>query len=221
MRNIGLLVLASASLGLAQHSLTITASRSSPAQPDQVVIGVNVNSGMTTGLDDVLAALQGSGLTAANLSSVYTQTVYVGSQTQQALQWTFSLSIPFSQMKDTLASLASLQKKLGQKGNGLTMAFAVQSTQVSPQLLASQQCPIPGLLADARTQAQKLADAAGFFLGPVTALSSGGFVTGTIPTAVSRVGTFGGIAVVPYASFLLGSVQSGPNCSATVTFRLN
>ena len=55
---------------LDSNSITVTASRNASLQPDQAVFAVSVQSGISASLDDVLAALQGSGITAANLSSV-------------------------------------------------------------------------------------------------------------------------------------------------------
>ena len=57
---------------LDSNSVTVSATRSMTQQPDQVLFGVTVQSGLNTSLDDVVAALQGSGITAANFSAVGT-----------------------------------------------------------------------------------------------------------------------------------------------------
>jgi hypothetical protein len=44
------------------NSITVTASNNVSLQPDQAVFGTTVQSGINTGLDDVLMALQGSGI---------------------------------------------------------------------------------------------------------------------------------------------------------------
>jgi uncharacterized protein YggE len=214
MRNILLFALAASSVGFAQHSVTVMASRSATIQPDQAVVTVNLDANTSTGLDDVVAALQGSGVTSAELSSVSTVTAYLGPAPQQMLQWTFIHPIALSQTKDTLASLASLQKKVNSMGNGFSLTFAVQGVQLSSQLLQSQQCSAADLLADARAQAQKLADAAGFFLGPVKALSTGAgdIVLPPVPVAVFAVLTLNRV-FLPF--------QNTPDCSIVVTFGLN
>ena len=67
----GLIVFASLAFGqLDSNSVTVTASRGVSVQADQAVFGVFVDSGLNTSLDDVLAALQGSGITVANFSGV-------------------------------------------------------------------------------------------------------------------------------------------------------
>src|ERR1039457_2549508 len=63
----------SASLAFGQidsNAVTVTASRNANLQPDQVLFGVGVTSGLNVSLDDVVAALAGSGITVANFSSV-------------------------------------------------------------------------------------------------------------------------------------------------------
>ena len=52
------------------NTLTISATRSTYLQPDQVVFSLSVSSPVSTGLDQVVAALSGLGITSANLSGV-------------------------------------------------------------------------------------------------------------------------------------------------------
>jgi hypothetical protein len=171
----------SASLGFGQidsNAVTVTASRNANLQPDTVLFSVTVTSGFNTGLDDVIAALAGSGITAANFSSVsspFTLSIPTGAiaqPVQPMLQWNFALPVPLSKLKDTSTTLTNLQQSIAKKNAGLAMSFSVQGTQVSPQLQQSQPCVISDLLADARAQAQKLADAAGLTLGQILALAS-------------------------------------------------
>jgi hypothetical protein len=187
-------------------------------QPDEVLFGVTVQSGFSTSLDDVVAALHGSGITAANFVGVSMGAVLVFTGNPipappvspiavPPLQWVFALPAPIAKIKDTIATLTSLQKSIAQQNNGLTLSFNVQGTQVSAQLQQSQLCPTPDLLADARTQAQKLANAAGLTLGTVLAMSSGTSISGGVGLVTS----------VP--SFLLGSASPAV-CSMTVKFAL-
>ena len=65
--------LLSASLAFAQldsNSITVTASRATVLQPDQVIFVVNVTSGLDTSLDNVIAALSGTGITVANFTGI-------------------------------------------------------------------------------------------------------------------------------------------------------
>jgi hypothetical protein len=200
------------------QSITVTASRTIYGQPDQVLFEVDVNSGLDASLDTVVAALAGSGITGSNLSSVYAQTPDLGSRAgifqPLRLDWTFTLSAPLSKLKDTIASLTALQQTIAQKNAGLSMTFGVTGTQASPQ-----QCSTPDLIADARAQAQKLANAAGVNVGPILAVSE--LASTATPTSAVRLGDF---SAFDFSAFFINTqvfaIAPGPpsNCSLTVKF---
>jgi len=157
------------------NTVTVTATRPSAAQPDQVVFTVNVTSGLNTSRDDVIAALQGSAITLANFTGVSTVQQYsqgVPAQVQIKLQWSFSLTVPLTNMKSTTSSLTALQMSVAKANNGLSLSFSVQGTSVSAQAQQSQPCPLSDLLSDARAQATKIANAASMGLGSILAVSS-------------------------------------------------
>jgi uncharacterized protein YggE len=187
----------------APNSITVTASRNSTLQPDQVVFAVNVASALTNTMSDVLAAVQGAGITATNFSNVTTVQQYISSTQQYAnsLQWTFSLTVPFTNMKSTVATLNGLQLSAAQNKNGLSVSFSVQGTQVSAQAQQAQTCPASGLISDARTQAQNIASASSMTVGSILAMS----------TSVSTS--------TPGANSLTSAIQL-PVCSLTVKFAL-
>jgi len=212
------IILASASLVSAQtdsNSITVVASRNASLQADQAVFGVAVSSGLSASFEDVLGALQGSGITLANftgvsspLSPVVISNPFIGAgpfAPPPNLQWSFTLAVPLSKIKDTIAALTTVQQNVAKKNNGLSVTFQVQGSQVSPQAQQSQACALSDLIADARAQAQKLADAAGMGVGVILAMSS---VT-SIPTP-----TTAGLS-----SFLVG-IAPTPNCTLTVKFSL-
>lgn len=156
-------------------SITVTASRSISLPPDQVAFAVDVSSGLSASLDDVIAALAGSGIGLGNFNGINNSLLYVvtGSMLPPStIDWSFTLPVPISQLKATAASLSSLQQSIASKNAGLTLSFRVRGTQTSPQLPQSQTCSISDLMSDARAQAQKLATATGFTLGYVVSMSS-------------------------------------------------
>jgi uncharacterized protein YggE len=171
----GIFVL-SCSLAFAQNvvnSVTVTASNSLNLQPDQAIFSVTVQSGTNLGLDDVLAALQGSGITAANLSGISSlPSAFVGRMLSSTLQWTFALPAPLTKTKDTVASLTTLQQNIAKANDGLSLSFSIAGTSVSQQLAQSQTCSLPSLIASATTQAQSIAIAANRTVGQILALSS-------------------------------------------------
>lgn len=191
---------------LDSNSVTVTASRNINLQPDQIVFAVRVISGLNTNLDEVLAAVQGSGIGMGNFTGLSTVQQFgtPGQQPQPMLEWTFGLPVPLSRTKETTAALTTLQQTIAQKNSGLALSFNVQGSQVSPQLQQSQTCPFPDLIADARAQAQKLANASGLSVGNILAMS------GSTATTVSN-----GVVLTAssYVSFL-------PACSVTVKFAL-
>jgi len=208
---LGLLMSSSLLFGqLDSNSVTVSANQNTNLQPDQVVFGIYVMSGINNSLDDVLAALKTSGITMANFSGVSTNgTQVVTGLPRQAIQWAFALAVPFAQMKSTVTALTSLEQSVPQANSQLTMTFSVQGTQVSTALQQAQTCNIPGLLAEATAQAQKLTTAGGLTLGQILALAS------TAPNSAQGNTT---------ASFISGSFSSlllapaPQNCSLTVKF---
>jgi hypothetical protein len=157
----------------APNSITVTASRSSSVQPDQMTFSINVMSPLSATQSDVLSAVQSVGLTAANFSSVSTVQQYSVGQTQTtSLQWTFNLIAPIASMKSTLATLAGLQIAVAQQKNGMSVTTSVLGTQVSSQAQQAQPCPLPDLIADARAQAQKIASAPSMTVGSILAVST-------------------------------------------------
>ena len=157
---------------LDSNSITITATRSTPVQPDLVIFAVTVGTPAATTLDDVVAALQGTGITASQLSggTVPQLLVVTGLPLPiTSIGWNFTVPEPLSKIKDTIASLMALQKPLADKG--MSLGFAVAGTQASTARLASQPCSNTDLIADATAQAQKLTTAAGLGLGPILGLT--------------------------------------------------
>ena len=61
---------------LGPNSITITATRTNNIQPDQVLVGLNVTSGTTAGLDDITGALTGAGISGTSFTGVYTTHIY-------------------------------------------------------------------------------------------------------------------------------------------------
>jgi uncharacterized protein YggE len=195
---------------LPPNSVTVTASKASTLQPDQVIFQVDLVGAISTTLDEAVAALQGSGITAANFSGVSTQQFALQSgqtvQTQVQLRWSFTLPTDLANMKATAGTLTAVQQSVAGKKNGLSVLISVAGTQVSPRQAQSQTCSMTDLLADARSQAQKMASAAGMSVGSVLSISS---ATGTSAAANAWFGL--GALVSPV---------SQPVCAITVKFAL-
>ena len=176
------LFLICASFALAQsdsNSVIVTTSRAITPQPDQALFSVFVISGLTTTLDEVLAAVQPAGITLANFSSVSSSSVSnVANANVSQLQWTFAITGPLANTKTTTATLTSLQSTAGKANPGLTVSFTLQGTQVSAEAVQSQTCSLPGLLSDANAKAQVMAAAVNRFVSGILALATSTSNTG-------------------------------------------
>ncbi len=195
-------------------SVTITASQSIYAAPDQVVFRISVTSGLSAGLDDVLKPLATLGITAANLTGITTIYSQIGLASQTALQWSFTLTAPFASLAATVIALTALEQTIQQNNSGLLLSFWIAGSQVSAASQSAEQCPVASLFAAAWDQAQKVAATAGLKAGAVLALSNTSqpvaYAVGDF--AVSRLGTF--------SSFLIGP-SPALTCSLTAKFSLS
>lgn len=187
---------------LEPNTIAITSTQQVTLQPDQAVFYVYVAANQTKGLNDVLTALQGSGITASSFSSLSTSN-------NGNLQWSFNLAVALANIQTTISSLLALQNSIA---NGFTLTFNIGGLQDSPALLASQTCSMPSLVSAAQTQAQAIANAAGLSVGPILSLNTSSTGTGTAYYAVSGLLTVNG--------FLNELLVAPTNCSVVVTFQL-
>jgi Protein of unknown function (DUF541) len=197
---------------LESNTVTVSATSSIQAQPDEVVFYVTVTSPLTSTLDQILAALSGLGITSANLNGI-------GNYDPKTLQWNFTLAMPLTNLTYTIGSLTKLEQTITQNNSGLALTFSIGGTQVSSQLQQSQSCSTPDLVADATAQAQKLAAAAGLVLGRILKLTN----APSLPS-FGVPGVFAELSAVPVSRFVVGyfpgTVPQSGNCSLIVQFRL-
>jgi hypothetical protein len=206
-----LLAGATAAFGqLDDNTLVVTATRTTSLQQDRAMIILNLTTPEATALDDAIAALQGTGVSATDLNGV------ASSFDGQTLLWSFGKTVPFAQLKSSLAALTGIQSSLTQKKNGLTLNYFVAGQVSAEAQNAEALCPMPTLVADARTQAQRVADAAGVRVGPVISMTQG--TAGGVAAPV-----FLG-ATIRQAAFVLSLSQqpqtTGTSCQITVEYRL-
>ncbi|HLK51448.1 MAG TPA: SIMPL domain-containing protein [Bryobacteraceae bacterium] len=187
------------------NSVTVTATESAALQPDEAYFDVSVASGSDKALNDIVTALQGSGITAANFVRLTSLLPAARTATppQPSFQWTFQTLVPLAKLKDTTAAFAALAQGLPQNNSGLSLTFAVQGTAVSAQQTTN--CKLSDLVSSARTQAQQLTNAAGLTPGMILSLTTA--TSPSAPTACSLT-----------VRFLLGTqlMQSEPG-SITIT----
>lgn len=202
------------------NTLTIATARTVNFPPDQAIVAVHVQSTLNSGLDDVVAALAGAGITAANLDNVSTRSQ--DSPSTPMLDWTFAAPVSFAKLKSFSASLKALQQTIGRNNSGMTLTFYPISSQWSAE--AQPPCPFQDLVAGARVQAQKVAGAAGLGLGPILSLSDDPTgVGGSVPTSAYRLSAIQ-INFVSGAIFsnllLYPTAAPASTCSLAVKFQL-
>ena len=117
---------------LANNTVTVTASQTSTAQPDEAVISVDVSSGADKTLDYVVAAVSGVGITAADLVGIANSAYNSGLPTTAFLDWGFQLVVPISKLKATMAALTALEKTISQN-SVLTLDYTMRGTRASGQ----------------------------------------------------------------------------------------
>jgi len=212
-----LLVTAPAFGQLESHTVSISASRSINLQPDQVLFGLSVSSSVTANLDQVVGALSGLGITSASLNNTFYPT-------PTTLSWNFSFTAPLSSLTTTIKSITQLEQTIAQNNVGLTLTFTVEGTQVSQQLRQAQSCSNSDLIADATSQGQKLAAAAGLTLGPIIKLTNAPTIEGAgiVPNlAVGQYVVNGAYSVgAVFSNILVVTLASPVTCSLVVEFQL-
>jgi uncharacterized protein YggE len=210
------------------NTITITATRANGIQPDQVLIGLNVQSPTTAGLDDITGALAGVGIAGATFTRVYTTTIYSvsgGVQTpQNQLVWSFTLTAPLVKLSATLTQILSAQQTISGNNSGLTLTFYVEGLQISPQLQAAQPCSQAALLADAEAEAKQVAARAGVSAGSILSLGEGGSGVAAFELDPTQAMATAGFVTsgLGYASLLTPPVLPAPQptCTLTVQFQL-
>jgi hypothetical protein len=202
---------------LASNSVTITASRQLTATLDQTLVDVYVDAGLDKDLDDILRTVTGAGITKSNFVQVYSA---YDSNSAPALEWQFTLTVPFSKLKSVLAYVTSIKQ-----ADGVALSFHVEGSQTSAD--AQPGCKYEDLVASAQEQAGKLAEAVRLQVGRIIGLSETP-TDGLVPTYAfqTRLQFFipSGAVVGGFINtglfYLPSSPVSSISCSLTVTFQL-
>jgi hypothetical protein len=211
-----LVLVSSACAQLDPDTITVTAYGSqSTLAPDQLVFNLAVRANPVIGLDEIAGALSGAGISAKDLFTMYQPSSCVHPDgtlcAAEPVTWIFNFVTSVKKLPDVLGAIGIAQQ-------------AQPSLAISLQGYASaapQPCAITTLTSDARSQAEKMATAAGFRVGPVVSVIDGAGG----PTIGVPVSIYGGIGTPALAfgnalvSNILTSPQSPP-CAATVQFKL-
>jgi hypothetical protein len=173
-------------------SVTVVASRTLDLPIEQVAYSVQVASPVDATLEQVLQVVQGLGIGAKDLAGVRaTSTLaFNGMAGAPQLNWSFSLSAPFSQFQQTLAKLLAAAIPTPANKN-LSVSFSIASAsaaQATIDQVANR--VIPDLIADAGVRAKRLADAAGLTVGVILDLTDGRYGSTAAYVAFTSLGGF-------------------------------
>jgi hypothetical protein len=116
---------------LANNTVTVTASQTSTAQPDEAVISVDVSSGAIRPWI-TLWPQSAADITAADLVGIANSAYNSGLPTTAFLDWGFQLVVPISKLKATMAALTALEKTISQN-SVLTLDYTMRGTRASGQ----------------------------------------------------------------------------------------
>jgi hypothetical protein len=198
-------------------SITIATTDPLPTAPDQAIVTIYVMSGASASLSGIGNALTAAGITGATLTGIEQQFSYndpVPGTQPMGLIWTFTDIIPLTQLKATLAQLTSAGQTISQGNSGLSLTFGASGLSFSQPPACSE----TALLAEAKTQAQNVAGAAGVNTGPVLSVSTPG--SGFVAVG-GQLGSFiSGISTVPLPPFPPSVPLQTPVCSLTTQFQL-
>jgi hypothetical protein len=201
------------------HAISITASRSTNAPPDQIVATLSLTTDSSFGPDDATNELAAAGITGVSLTSVNTNYLYPASGVQSMLpNWNFSLTIPLAKLTDTLKALVSAAQNIPKQNAGQTFTFNLGGLQTSAQ--AQPPCSASTLIVDANAAAQKLASAAGVSVGPVIALADSPATVASRSGDFVSAAVFGQIGLVNQVYALNNLLTVTPTCSLTASFQI-
>jgi hypothetical protein len=205
------------------HTISIAASRTAAPPQDHVSIPLTLHSTLSFGLDDVTAALGKAGITGATFTGVATDSltnVLIPPNAQRILGWSFSQIVPLSKLNETLTLTAGAQQAILKLNGGLDLTYRVDGLIAARQ--ATPVCRQADLISDAKTQAQKVANAAGVSVGSILSLTDVVEASGVNAYVFGPVASrLGAVIYTGFPAFVVGPPASASApCAATVQFQM-
>jgi len=204
-----LLVSTAAFAQLDNDTITITALQAVSGQRDEASVSVCLVAEIGTGLDEVLATLQGLGVSERNLVEAGAERGWYCPYPEpwkNFVWWQFTYSTPVTRIQETFGALARTTTSLSP---GLYLGYGVERDSS-----AAPECAVPTLLSQARRQAENVAAAAGLRVGPILALSDG-----TVDPTYVGVGASIGSPALAQAGAMIRQVLT-PACQVIAQFKL-
>jgi len=167
-----LLLLCGASAWPQVDGITASASRTVSLTPDEAVFAVAVTTGVGASVEQVVALLQETGVTARDLLAIGSAPEYYGpSGPTPASRVThqFGFVVPYSRMKETADKLDAARKNAAANDGELQYSLTVSASEKAFE--EARQRLLPELVAEARKSAEALGAAADMTVGSILSVS--------------------------------------------------
>jgi uncharacterized protein DUF541 len=178
----------------APDAITVTATRIAQVDAGQAIFSVNVGADFGTTVEQVVQAIQSTGITAQDLVGV---NPYYGPSgpSPARVTYAFNFSVGLAKFKDTITQLDAARRSLLAGTTNLELQYSLWGIFASDAAQEEvRRRLLPQLMADARAKAEDLAKAAGVTLGAVLGVtdlsSASGFYPGPLRLPVSLTARF-------------------------------
>jgi uncharacterized protein YggE len=169
--------------GYAQvDGISTTASRNLTLNPDEVTFYVSLTTELGTTLEEAVASMQDTGITAKQLLGITSTPEYYGPppQTRTArVAYQFFVTHPYGRLKEVADKLETARKAVVANNGDLQFTLYVSASEKAIE--DNRQQLLPQLIAEARKKAELLANAAGMTLGPVLNVSESVYPATGVP----------------------------------------
>ena len=154
------------------RTISVTASKNVDLAPEEISFDVDVSTDQDTTLEEVIQAIQNTGITTRDFQSVRSGYGYRSEQPE--LRYSFGFSAPFTRLQEIIAKLeAARGTPRGKKRMDLDFSLEGAGPRDNTVEQAKQSI-MPDLISEARRKGQLLAAAAGVTLGPIYSINNEG-----------------------------------------------
>jgi uncharacterized protein YggE len=178
------LILAIAVAAFAQvDGIATSGTRTVTLSPDEVTFNITVVTDINSTLEQAVAAVQDAGVTSKHLLGIASSEEYYGPQPLSRtprLAYGFTITLPSSKLKETTDKLEAARRRIAaDSGGDVVFTLYVNATEKAVQ--EARQRLVTELLAEAKTNAQFLANAAGLTLGNLLNVSENAYPASGVP----------------------------------------
>jgi hypothetical protein len=173
--------------------INTSAARTITLNPDEVTFGVTVFTEFGTSMEEVLAVVQDAGITSRHLMAISSAEYYAPDliDRRPRLLHSFYITHPYSKLREISRRLEAARTALIAQSGDLSWSLYVNATDKAVQDARRQL--LPQLLAEAKSNAEFMASAAGLTLGALVSVAESAYPSGgvSLPYYSSGIGFYG------------------------------